>query len=224
MLAAMAPSPDPLTWPFAHLRVRSGDLELRYLDDDLLHALAALAAQGVHDPATMPFTAPWTRGTPEAVARAVLAYQWGARAGLGGRRWALELAVLHDGRPVGVQALAASSYPVTRTLTSGSWLGRAYQGRGIGTRMRLAVLHLAFDGLGAQVARTEAFADNAASNAVTRRIGYVPDGHEVIEREGQPAVSLRYRMDRADWDARPESSRPDVLIDGADAVRAFLGA
>ncbi len=50
-------------WPLAGLRVRSGDLELRYMDDADVHALARLAADGVHAPEAMPFTVPWTRGT-----------------------------------------------------------------------------------------------------------------------------------------------------------------
>ena len=41
-----------------------------------------------------------------------------------------------------------------RTVGTGSWLGRPYQGRGIGKEMRGAVLALAFDGLGAEVAET----------------------------------------------------------------------
>ncbi|WP_448629500.1 GNAT family N-acetyltransferase [Cellulomonas soli] len=214
---------DPAIWPFPAVRVRTGDVELRYLDDELLHDLALVAAAGVHDPATMPFVVPWTRGTPQEVARATLTYHWAARAGLGGQTWSWELAVLHRGHPVGIQALAARDFAVTRTVTSGSWLGSEHQGQGIGTQMRLAVLHLAFDGLGAQVARTSAFADNARSTGVTRRLGYVADGQEVLDREGQPALSLRYRLERAAWDERPPALRPDVQIEGASAVRAFLG-
>lgn len=210
-------------WPFPDLHVRAGDLELRYLDDELLHELAGIAVRGVHEPDAMPFSVPWTRGTPEQVERSVLTYHWRARAGLSAERWALELAVLHDGRPVGIQALAARDFAVTRTVTSGSWLGREHQGRGLGTRMRHAVLHLAFDGLGADVARTEAFADNVASNGVTRRLGYRADGQDVVDREGRAAVMLRYRMDRADWEARSVADRPDVRLAGIEAVRTFLG-
>ena len=55
------------------------------MDDADVHALARLAADGVHAPEAMPFTVPWTRGTPTEVSRSVLAYQWGAaRVGLSG--------------------------------------------------------------------------------------------------------------------------------------------
>ena len=47
-------------WPLASLEVRTPSVTLRYVTDDLGFALAELAAQGVHDPATMPFTRPWT--------------------------------------------------------------------------------------------------------------------------------------------------------------------
>src|SRR5699024_8029657 len=94
-------------WPPALLHVQAGDLELRYLDDDLLLDLAELAGRGVHDPEAMPFEFPWTRGTPEQVARSVLVYQWRTRAAITPERWTLELAVLHRAEPVGIQAIEA---------------------------------------------------------------------------------------------------------------------
>ena len=49
--------PQPITrerlaalWPPSLLRARAGDLELRYLDDDLMVQLADLAGQGLHEP------------------------------------------------------------------------------------------------------------------------------------------------------------------------------
>src|SRR5260221_13370270 len=61
---------------------------------------------------------------------------------------------------------------------TGAWLGRRYQGRGIGTQMRAAVLHLAFGGLGAQQAVSAAFEDNPASLRVSRKLGFRDDGIE----------------------------------------------
>ena len=97
--------------PSQRLRVRSGDLELRYMDDADVHALARLAADGVHAPDAMPFTVPWTRGTPTEVARSVLAYQWGARASASPEKWNLELAVVRDGEVLGTQSLTAQRLP-----------------------------------------------------------------------------------------------------------------
>jgi RimJ/RimL family protein N-acetyltransferase len=106
-------------------------------------------------------------------------------------------------------------------FVTGSWVGRAFQGRGIGREMRAAALHLGFAGLGATRALTDAFADNAASLAVTRSLGYRPAGRHWMTRRGEPAEQLRFVMDRADWDAR---RRSDIEIDGVgDDLRGFLG-
>lgn len=188
-------------WPAAGLRVRSGDLELRWADDDVLVALADTAARGIHAPDAMPFEHPWTRGTPDEVARNVLTYQWEARARVSQERFALELAVIADGTPVGVQGIGAEDWTVLRRVRTGSWLGAEYQGRGIGTRMRVLVLHLAFAGLGAIEAVSGAFVDNPASNAVSRRVGYEPDGTVRVAREGVSVPHHNYRMSRERWDA-----------------------
>lgn len=209
-------------WPFAGLRAVSGDLELRYLDDDLLFELAQLAAQGVHAQDAMPFTTPWTRGTPLEVARSVVSYHWGGRGAVGASgRMRLELAVLHAGVPVGIQGFFGDDVAVTRTVETGSWLGLAYQGRGIGTRMRRLVLHLLFEGLGIDVAETTAFADNVPSNGVTRRIGYEPNGVDVVAREGKRALSNRYRLTREAWEV--QTDRPEVELYGVAPVRRALG-
>ncbi|MFD2355516.1 GNAT family N-acetyltransferase [Nonomuraea ferruginea] len=84
-------------------------------------------------------------------------------------------------------------------MSSGSWLGRRFQGMGIGTEMRGAVLHLAFAGLGAEYATTEAFEDNHSSIAVTRKFGYHDDGITLHRRQGRPVVSRNFRLPRADW-------------------------
>lgn len=210
-------------WPPAGVVVRCGDLELRYLDDELVLRLALLAADGVHAPDFMPFTVPWTRGTPDEVARSVLQYQWKLRSTFAPEAWALELAVLRDGEVLGIQGVYTEKFAVTRSGETGSWLGLRYQGQGVGTRMRLAVLHLLFEGLDAQRATTSAFADNGPSNGVTRRLGYRENGADTLVREGTPAVSRRYVLDRAGWDARPDALRPDVALEGVGAFRDFVG-
>lgn len=210
-------------WPLTDLRVVSGDLELRYLDDPLLFELAELASAGVHSPDAMPFAVPWTRGTPQETARSVLTYNWGARSRVTRDAWGIELAVVRDGEALGIQSIMARDFLVTKTLETGSWLGLRHQGAGVGTRMRLMILHLAFEGLGTQVATTSAFADNPSSNGVTRKIGYRENGRDMVSRERQPAVSQRYMLDRAAWEDRPESLRPDVTLHGIEGVRTFLG-
>lgn len=210
-------------WPFAGLRVTSGDLELRYIDDAVAEQLALTAADGVHDDDFMPFTVPWTRGTPVEVGRSVLQYQWRMRAETKPEDWRVELAVLRDGQVLGIQGAYAKEYLVLRTAETGSWLGRRFQGAGVGTRMRLMMLHLLFEGLDAEQATSGAFTDNGPSNGVSRRIGYTDNGLERTVRLGEAAVTRRFLLSRDAWDARPDHLRPDVTLEGLTPVRTYLG-
>ena len=123
---------------------------------------------------------------------------------------------------MGKQSIFAKKFPLLRAAESGSWLGREFQGQGIGLRMRLLILHLLFDGLSAQRATTGAFTDNPASNAVTRRIGYEPNGSDWVEREGTAVENLHYVLTREQWEQRPDAHRLDVAYAGLDALREFL--
>lgn len=198
-------------WPLAGLRVLAGELELRLPGSADLAALAALAEAGVHDPQVQPFAAAWTDAEPAARARAVLQYQWSQLGAWTPEKWELNLVVALDGAIVGTQGLGARDFAVLREIGTGSWLGRQYQGQGIGTVMRAAVLTLVFDGLGAEFAVSEAFADNAASLGVSRRLGYREDGIERLAIRGRPVESRRLRLDRATW------------RDGAEARAALTG-
>lgn len=222
MTGTPAPS-DVEIWPLSGLRVVTGDLELRVPDDRTILELGRLAAQGVHAPDAMPFLKPWTRGTPVEVARSVAAYQWQMRTRTAPDDWAFELAVLRDGEPLGLQGVYATDFTVTRTATTGSWLGLRHQGRGVGTRMRLAVLHLLFEGFGARYATSAAFADNGPSNGVSRRLGYRDNGVQHVAREGRPAVNRQLLLDRETWDARPDDLRADVVVEGLEPVLDLLG-
>lgn len=198
------PHPDRLArlWPASAVRARAGELELRWIDDELLLELAELAGRGIHAPDAMPFDHPWTRGTPDEVARSVLTYQWNLRGQVSPQAFVLEFAVLHRGVPVGVQGLTAKDWTVLRTVSTGSWLGLEHQGHRIGTRMRALVLHLAFEGFGAHEATSGAFADNDPSNGVSQRLGYEADGAFRSAREGNAVLHNRYRMSRERWLAR----------------------
>ena len=210
-------------WPAAGVRVRSGDLELRWIDDELLVQLAQTAGRGIHSPEAMPFEHQWTRGTPDEVARNVLAYQWNARAQVSPSRFVLELAVIAAGTPVGVQGLVAENWTVLRSVQTGSWLGLEHQGRGIGRRMRVLALHLAFAGLGAREATSGAFADNGASNAVSRRLGYERNGVVTVAREGVAVAHHNYLMSRGRWEQLGAQHAAilgaPVRLDGIEALR-----
>ncbi len=127
---------------------------------------------------------------------------------------------MHDGTVVGMQVLQARQFAVTRQVGSASWLGLEYRGRGIGTEMRAAVLHLAFAGLGAEEAVSGAFEDNTASLVVSRKLGYRPDGVERHVVRGALAVERRMRLSREDWERH---RTVDAVIEGLAPALPLFG-
>jgi len=212
--------PDP--WPLRGLVLRTPRLELRPDDDAGLAELVAVAYRGVHPPEQMPFAEAWTDADPRYLGRGALQHHWQNRATVGPASWLVAFLVRLDGRVIGSQRLRGVDFAVTREVSTGSWLGLSYQGRGLGTEMRTAVLGLAFDHLGAERARSEAFTDNPASLAVSRRLGYREDGSHTVAVRGLARRETRLVLDRADFEARRPGWRP--AVSGVDACRALLGA
>ncbi|MEV6110693.1 GNAT family protein [Streptomyces sp. NPDC051940] len=208
-------------WPLLGLRLRTARLELRLPGEGDLAALADLAAQGVHAPDERPFLTPWTEGTPAEVARRVVQGHWGRLGDWQPDGWSLGLAAFLDGEAVGVQGIRARDFGVRREVTTSSWLGLAYHGRGLGTESRHAALALVFAGLGGVSATTEAFEDNHASMGVSRKLGYRPDGISRDVLDGKVVVSRRLRLSREDWE---RSDRPPVEIEGVDRCLELFGA
>jgi len=190
-------------WPLFDLCLRTPRLELRLPTDEDLLEVVRLASAGIHDPAEMPFAVPWTDLPSPAFERGVFQFHWRCRGTLSPGEWWLDLAAWHGRQLVGVQGIGAKDFPVLRTVHTGSWVGRAFQRRGYGKEMRAAALHLAFAGLGAEVATSGAFEDNAASERVSRALGYRDDGSERKAPRGQARELRRFRIDRADWERRP---------------------
>lgn len=206
-------------YPLLGLRLTTLRLDLGLPTGDELSALADLAAEGVHDPAVMPFGIPWTDQEPVARARSVVTYQWARLGASTPDHWELNLVVRCDGEVVGTQGIAAKDFAVLREVNTGSWLGQRYHGRGIGTQMRAAVLHLAFAGLDAQYAISGAHEDNHASYAVSRKLGYQPDGIERRLVRGVPTVLRRLRLTRQAWE---EHRGTPVEMHGLDACLPSL--
>lgn len=210
-------------WPLFDLRVRTPRVELRPPTDEDLLAVVDLIRHGVHDPAEMPFSNPWTDAPSPDLERNSLKWAWGQRASWTRDDWGLGMAVWllqPEPRIVGVQDLFAKNFHQTRVAESGSWLGRDWQGQGIGKEMRAAVLHLAFAGLGARWCETFAWDDNASSLGVTRRLGYEDNGVEMDLRRGEPAALHRFRMTREQWEGR---RRRDIRIEGLEACLDLFG-
>jgi len=206
-------------WPLFDLEVRTPDLTLRYPDDDLLTELVAVAAAGVHDPGFMPFSVPWTRFRSPRLEQEALRFHWQNRAEMRPGAFRIPLAAIVDGEVIGSSDLVATDFSTLRSFETGSWLGRGFQGRGIGKRMRCATLALGFDGLDGELATTTAWHDNGPSLGVTRSLGYTLQGRRRESREGVATELLAFDMEsEAFASIRP----PEIEFVGLDAVRSFL--
>jgi len=208
-------------WPLFDLVVRTPRLELRLPREEEFADIVALVDGGVHDPGTMPFFVPWTDLAPWQRARATAQWLWGHRANWSPNKWTLTSAAFVDGRPVGMQDVEAEHFGAVRSVETGSWLGRAHQGQGLGREMREAILHLAFAGLGALEALSGAFEDNLASLATSRAVGYSENGEGRGPRREGSDRTVRLRIGRDVWERR---RRDDIEIVGLEAcLDMFIG-
>ena len=207
-------------WPLLSLRLTTPRLVLRYPCANELAILAELAAAGVHLPGERPYLTPWTEGTPQQTAEHVIDQHRLRREGWTPDAWALDLAVVVDDQPIGMVALRAREFAVLREVTTESWLGLEYHRQGYGTEARAALLHFAFEELGAESARTDVFQDNAGSQGVSRRLGYHHDGISRDVRDGEVVTSDRLRLDRADWYGM---GREKVDVDGLSGCLPLFG-
>ena len=208
-------------WPLFDLEVRTPTLTLRYVDDELAVELADLAAKGIHDPGWMPFGTPWSTVEPPALQRNALQFHWRCRVETTPERWNLNFAVIVDGQVVGTSGLMANDFARMRQFETGSWLGRAFQGQGIGKEMRLATLTLGFTGFEAEWATTGAWHDNGPSLGVTRSLGYTQSGTKRMVRNDEFADRLvQFEMPRSHFDT--VLARDDIELIGLAPVAAHL--
>jgi RimJ/RimL family protein N-acetyltransferase len=207
-------------WPLFDLRIKTPRLQLRLPTEELCDQLIDTILEGVHNPDRMPFSVPWTRAPREELPFNTLSHIWQELARFKQDDWRLPLAVVIDGMAVGVQALTAKDFRITREVQSGSWLGLRYQGQGYGTEMRSAALYFAFTELGAEVATSVSFVDNPASIAVSRRNGYQDNGVDRAAREGAMVEQPRLRLTRDDWQRH---RAVEVRVDGFDRCRPLFG-
>jgi RimJ/RimL family protein N-acetyltransferase len=151
----------------------------------------------------MPFEFPWTDDLSE---ETVLDYHRTRLQEFSADDWELGLVVFYRGRPVGSQSVRAERFAETKRVTTGSWLGREWQGQGLGTEMRAAVLQLAFGGLAANVAVSGAVAGNPQSLGVSRKLGYEVVGAHLVSPRGEP-------LEHTDLELRAEHFRPPVPVE-----------
>lgn len=220
--AGVSPEQRSLTeyWPVFGLRLATPRLTLAPLrDDDLVETIDVILG-GIHSADRMPFAMPWTDAPREELISNTLRYYWTSRGASTPESWQLPFVVRRAGAVVGLQDLSSNNFAVTRTVETGSWLGAAHQGDGIGTEMRSAVLQFAFDHLKAQRADSAAFLDKPASLRVSAKLGYLTDGTVVVQRRpGERAIDQRLTLDNEHF-VRPGW---DVQVRGLPACQAFFG-
>lgn len=211
------------------LRIACGPVELRVLRDDDLPELVELVRGGVDVPELpRPFLRAWHEeqfapGSPEGFPTTSLKWWWSQRATFAPDDWRLALTVRRDGELVGMQDVHAEHFTLTRTVATGSWLGRAHQGHGTGTLVRRLVVGLAFDELGAERCESGWIAGNHASAAVSRKVGYHSNGDtRIVQRspDGEAGVTEQRAVVTPGTFIRPDEP---VAVDGAVALRRFLG-
>lgn len=206
-------------WPLFDLRLRTPRLELRLPTDDDLLALVRVARDGVAEEARPVFLVPWHELPSPAFERQFLLHRWARRGTWSPDDWSLALVALADGERIGIQEIVARSFRVRRSVASGSWVGRAFQGRGYGTEMRAAILALAFDGLGAEYATSGYLEGNVASARVSKKLGYRANGEEVYAVAGRAVVEHRLRLSRAEW----RRDLVPVAIEGLEPCLPLFG-
>jgi RimJ/RimL family protein N-acetyltransferase len=201
--------------PLTRLHVRTPRLELRLATVAELRELARVAQAGIHAADFMPFKLAWTDDLTE---ESFLEWHQSAVRDWRPYDWRLELVVFLDGRPIGCQGLNAKQFGSTRRATTGSWLGQAWQGQGLGTEMRSGALTLLFDGLGGREASSGAVVGNDASLGVSQKLGYVETGMSTVSPRGTPVPHHELLL-------TPERFRRlfDVRIEGLDGLESLFG-
>jgi RimJ/RimL family protein N-acetyltransferase len=208
-------------YPLLDVRVSTPTLELRGATDELLDQLAELVHAGKTHAEPAPYDDPMSfyETDPDLRVAKWLRAIWRRRGTVEPDAWRLYFVVMVDGLPVGEQTLSGTDFSPLGTVTTFSWLSVDQRGRGLGREMRSAILHLAFEGLGAKEAGSDAFVDNHGSNAISRGLGYQPNGSDWATRKGEPALLNRWRLTRQDWE---EHRRDDIELHNIKACRAAL--
>jgi RimJ/RimL family protein N-acetyltransferase len=205
-------------WPLASLRLTNGEVTLATMTEQDLGPLSDLLPDDVDQNPLFPSYA--GREPPSARGTTLHQTYWHSLGNWRPESWNLPLTESVAGTPVGVQTLEADDFAARRTVDSSSWLTTTARGRGIGKRMRLAVLALAFDGLGAEVAETSAWHDNAASLGVSASLGYTDNGVYIHADRGRVDEMRRMRLTRRGFAEWPHAN---VRIEGLPACLPFFG-
>jgi ribosomal-protein-alanine N-acetyltransferase len=182
------------------LIVRGPVYSLRYLTQDDAPALFELGS----DPEVTRFFS-WGPYRDESEARAFIESLDRARES--GER--LELAIVADGRPIGITGLSDFARRDRRAVV-GTWLGRQYWGSGANRESKALVMAMGFRALGLNRITALASPQNVRSIAALERLGFVREG--VLRGWHVHGGELRdvavLRMMRDEWEHTPLAEVP----------------
>lgn len=204
------------------VRVVTPRLELRGATDDLLERLvpAVRSGQATADPPPWDDPNSFYEPDPDVRVHKWLRGIWRGRGTVEPEFWRLYFVVIVDGQPIGMQDLIGDQFGSFRTVETSSWVSSDVRRRGIGTEMRSAALHLAFEGFGAAEAHSEAAVGNLGSNEISERLGYERNGTSWATHRGEPVLGQRWRLKRPTWEL---GRRNDIALSGVEACRSPLG-
>ena len=207
------------SWPLFDLRIQTPDLELRLPTDTEIDGLARRSHGRILAPDQL-FLSDWAFLPSPAYERGMIAWHWRSRAEWTPESWRLQLAAFPRDEPEAVGAIDvhATLFGVRAEVVTGSWLIDSVRGRGWGRQMRAGMLHLAFDHLGAEIARSSANVSNGPSLGVSRSLGYRDDGTKRSSFQSRAVDLQRVRLDAVDWVCPPGYS-----VTGLDGCRDMFG-
>jgi RimJ/RimL family protein N-acetyltransferase len=208
----------------ARLRIMIEGAQLVVPTDDQLTVLARYAGEPEAVlPVEQSHFVKWMNGrTPAEIERQRIARVRSNRDLAARPGWTLDLAVLVDGEPVGIQSLSGfEHWPHRRIVGTTSWLIASFQRRGLGTRARAAVLELAFAHLDAEAAKSWALEENVASTSVSRNLGYRLIERHVLVEDGRELPEQVFELGRDDWLSSAVRSRYLPTFTGIDALAAI---
>jgi RimJ/RimL family protein N-acetyltransferase len=210
----------PRLWPLFGLSLSTDRLALEPVTDSDIDELASVARAGVHESGAQPFGNLWTDRQGRDFENRFAQYFWSQRARWSVDSWVLPFAIRYGGRLIGVQQIQADEFAVLRTVSTASWLGSSFQGSGLGTEMRAAVLSFAFDALGAEAAISGAYDYNLGSIRVSEKLGYARNGVRLDDVRGKPVQAVLFRLTRETWADNP----PLVAqVRGLESCRDMFG-
>lgn len=216
-----------MQWPQFGLRIDIEGAHLEAPTDDQIEILVRSAARpGAVLPAADIHFVKWLHGrTPDEIERQRTQRIRSNRDLTEGPGWTLDLAVIVDDEPVGVQSLSGfEQWPHRRIVGTTSWLLASSQRRGLGVKCRAAVLDLAFAHLKAEAAKSWALEANRASIAVSTKLGYEQIDRHAITESGRELVELVYELSAERWRNSAARQQFTPKISRAESVVTLLGA